>query len=181
MGQYRSTNVGLGINHQAHQTTHQELASLLSGIASYEQAVGRAILAQRSYSYPSPRSASSEGDNSDRRVAEKTSPIMHATTHQALNNLSLEQHTPALDIYTPRTARPQTLNTTSSKWSRADIDRNLSEISKNYIAEHLPSDSRSPRKVPFPLDTPDFGSLLDAFDLDNLDCLAHDEPDTAMS
>lgn len=47
-----SADIGLGINFHR-PATNKDLASLLTGIASYERAVGRAFLAQRSQSFAS--------------------------------------------------------------------------------------------------------------------------------
>lgn len=61
---------GLGID-LGYQSAGKDLVGLLNGIASYERAVGRAFLAQRTYSYRSEKSlATSESDSTQQDYLE---------------------------------------------------------------------------------------------------------------
>lgn len=168
----RHANIGLGLDLGAHMPPSgymlpsKDLASLLGGIASYERAVGRAFLAQRSYSYPSERSLPSETDGSEHEHA--FDPVTTAAVHKSPSLVSLASHSPTSDFYSPNPRYSRSYGPVSHRAGLAG-DHHLSEFGESYVAATSPRDMLKNHEANAFPSTPDFGGLLDTFDFEALD------------
>lgn len=154
----------------------KELAGLLSGIASYERAVGRAFLAQRSYSYASERSLPSESEESEFSV--QSTPIIDTVKtgaiHQSPSLASLASGSPSIEFCTPDTIYSRRLSLLPVQLPRSQSDKRLSDMREPHTLPDMHDSQPFQQSMDYPR-APDFDGLMDHFDFDALGQLTADQ------